>query len=294
MISRNLFFSNFQINYFDYKQGSLRFLLDNYSKVGLDKSILEYKDKDYITAIKSDIRQTYFQAIETVFEVFFALLPDKKRKFTNRVIEKITLSELPYLKIKDIAQNQNSLDFLDSELRFPGNEVLTLGEYVFYYGLNKREDLRTDFLKSLEAIKYALWILANEFSDRKEYNSYKHGLRIFPALQKFAICETGTMKEQLSFDLDGSMTFFSFDNKTKEVTYTTKLFDSERDIRMTSICSALIWNMIKFRDVVFNKEKKDKDYQFAILIFEKEQIAEATKTDVSIQNFKYSIKPENN
>lgn len=294
MISRNLFFSNFQINYFDYKQGSLRYLLENYSKVGLDKTIFEYKDKDYITAIRSDIRQTYFQAVETVFEVFFALLPDKKGKISNRIIEKITISPLPYSKIRDIAKEENSLDFLDSELRFPNNEPISLGEYIFYYGLYRMEDIRKDFPKSLEAIKYALWILANEFSDRKEYNSYKHGLRILPALQKFAICEVDTMKEQLSWDLDGSMTFYSYDKKTEEVSYTTKTFDSERDIRMTSICSFLLWNMIKFRDVTFNKEKKETDYKFAIPIFGKDQIDEATKTDVKIQDFKYSIKPEKN
>ena len=98
MISRDLFFSHFQINYFDYKQCSLRYLLENYSKVGLDKSIFEYQDKDYITAIRSDIRQTYFQAIETVFEVFFALLPDQSGKISDRIIERITLSDLPYSK----------------------------------------------------------------------------------------------------------------------------------------------------------------------------------------------------
>lgn len=294
MISRDLFFSHFQINYFDYKQGSLRYLLENYSKVGLDKSIFEYQEKDYITAIRSDIRQTYFQAIETVFEVFFALLPDKSGKISDRIIERITLSDLPYSKIGNIAQDENSLDFLDNELVYPNNPTISVGEFVFYYGLYKMEDIKNDIPKSIEAIKLALRILANEFSDRKEYNSYKHGLRILPALQKFAVCDPDTMQEQFSWNLDSSMTFYSYDKKTKETTYTTKTFDSERDLRMTSICSFLLWNMIKFRDVAFNKDKKDKDYKFAIPIFGKDQIEEAIKTDVKIQDLKFSIRPENN
>ena len=156
------------------------------------------------------------------------------------------------------------------------------------------EDIRNDFPKSIEAIKLALRILATEFSDRKEYNSYKHGLRILPALQKLAVCDPDTMQEQFSWNLDSSMTFYSYDKKTKETTYTTKTFDSERDLRMTSICSFLLWNMIKFRDVAFNKDKKDKDYKFTIPIFGKDQIEEAIKTDVKIQDLKFSIRPENN
>lgn len=63
MIDKNLFFKQYQINYFDYKQKSLEYLLKNYSQIGLKDQILGYDDKEYITAIRSDIRQTYFQAI---------------------------------------------------------------------------------------------------------------------------------------------------------------------------------------------------------------------------------------
>src|SRR5690554_6336100 len=122
MINRNLFFSSFQLNYFDYKQLSLKYLLENYSIIGLDKCIIEYKESDHITAIRSDIRQTCFQAIETVFEVLFALLPDKNGHINdNRIIERITTSELPYSKIRDIAQNENALNDLDKQLVHPNS-----------------------------------------------------------------------------------------------------------------------------------------------------------------------------
>jgi hypothetical protein len=265
-------------------------LLENFSKVELDQRIVEYKESDYLTAIRSDIRQTYFQAIETVFEVFFALLPDKDGNISDKIIEKITLSDLPYSKIMEIAQDKDSLNFLDNELIYPDKTRITLGEFIFYFGLYQLENLREKFSESVKAIKSALQILATEFSDRKEYNSYKHGLRILPAIQKLSVCDVETQKEQISWDLKGSMTFYSYDKKTKETSYTTKPFDSDRDIRMTSICSFLIWNMIKFRDVAFNKESKEKDYKFAIPIFSKDGIEKAVKTNVEIQTIKYSIK----
>lgn len=294
MLSPALYFSKFQINYFDYKQNSLKYLLENYTKMGLDKTILEYNDKDYETAIRSDIRQTYFQAIETVFEIFFALLPDSNGKTNDRIIEEITTSELPYSKIREIAQNESYLDFLDKKIVYSNNITTSLGEFIFYYGLFYMEEISKEFEESIKAIKFALHILANEFSDRKEYNSYKHGLRILPALKELTICDADTMKEEYSWSLKNSMTFYSYDKKTKETSYITKTFDSERDLRMTSICSNIIWNMIKFRDVAYNRDKKSKDYQFAIPIFGINEIKDAIKTDVKIQDIKYSLTPDNN
>ncbi|KAB2870138.1 MAG: hypothetical protein F9K37_06510 [Bacteroidales bacterium] len=294
MLSPALYFSKFQINYFDYKQNSLKYLLENYTKMGLDKTILEYNDKDYETAIRSDIRQTYFQAIETVFEIFFALLPDSNGKTNDRIIEEITTSELPYSKIREIAQNESYLDFLDKKIVYSNNITTSLGEFLFYYGLFYMEEISKEFEESIKAIKFALHILANEFSDRKEYNSYKHGLRILPALKELIICDADTMQEEYSWSLKNSMTFYSYDKKTKETSFITKTFDSERDLRMTSICSNIIWNMIKFRDVAYNRDKKSKDYQFAIPIFGINEIKDAIKTDVKIQDIKYSLTPDNN
>lgn len=292
MINRNLFLKNFQINYFDYKQNSLNYLLQNYSKIGLEETIIEYKDEDYILAIRSDIRQTYFQAIETVFEIYFALLPDKNGTFSENIIEKITLSDLPYSKISEISQNINTLDILGNEINFSDGTKVSLGEYIFYFGLCRNEKYKQNIQESINAIKYTLNIIAKDFSDRKEYNSYKHGLRILPALRKVSVFEPETMKEQFSWDLKGSVTFFSYNKKTEETIYTTKVFDTERDLRMTSICSYLIWNMIKLREVAFNKDEKDKNYSIAIPFYNKDFIDEAKKTNVKIQDLKFSITQE--
>ena len=295
MINSNLFFGNFQRNYFDYKQNSLKFLLDNYSKIGLEEIILEYKDKDYITAIRSDIRQTFFQAIETVFEIFFALLPDKNGIIiSDKIIERITLSDLPYTNIRRIAENIDSLDILNGDIELPNGKKISIGEYVFYFGVSQNVRNKNNILESIGAIKYALNILAKEFSDRTEYNSYKHGLRILPALQKLSVCDVETMEKEISWDLDGSMTFYSYDKKTNESIYTTKTFDSDKDVRMTSLCSSLIWNMIKLRDIAYNWEKKYNDSKFEIPFYSKESIDDAIKTNVKIQYLKYSIKNENN
>jgi hypothetical protein len=76
MIDPKIFYSTFLVNYFDYKTTYLKFALKNYKQFHLENIILQYSDKDLHLTIKSDIRQTLFQAIETVFEILFALAPD--------------------------------------------------------------------------------------------------------------------------------------------------------------------------------------------------------------------------
>lgn len=291
MINTDLFFSQFQVNYFDYKQGSLKYLLNNFAKIGLKKRIIEYNDKDYLNAIRCDMRQTYFQAIETVFEIFFALLPGKNGTIHNRIIERITLSDLPYSKIQKIAESEDSLDFLETEIIYPDKTVVSLGEFIFYFGLHKQDVFKLEILNSLPAIKYALQVLAKDFSDRREYNSYKHGLRIIPALREITFLNAETMKPVISKKLKDSMTFYSYNKKTEETSYITKTFDSERDIRMTSLCSNLLWTMIKLRDAAYNKSRKEKGSKVAIPFFSIEVIDKIIKTDVDIQNLNYSRKP---
>lgn len=294
MIDTNLFFSQFQVNYFDYKINSLKYLLDNHSKLGFDKEIFGYTEKSYVNAIRSDIRQTYFQAIETVFEIFFALLPDRNGKIHDKIIERITLSDLPYSDIRKISKSENSLDFLDNEIIYPDKTTLTLGEFIFYFGLHNEIKFKESIEQSLDAIKYALRILAKEFTDRREYNSYKHGLRIIPALQKLDILDAETMKKAISFELKDTMTFYSYDKKTNETSFITKKFDTERDLQMISVCSNLLWTMITLRDAAYNKAKKDKDSKIAILFFGKEEIDKAKKINVDIQDLKFSERPINN
>lgn len=127
MINSKTFYKQFQINYFDYKTSYLNNLLDNYKALGLDKKILEYSDDDFIRAIKIDLRQTVFQAIETVFEIFFGLVPNINGKPTDRLIQKITLSPLPYSKIEKISSEENFLDFLNNLMTYPNSSNSTLG-----------------------------------------------------------------------------------------------------------------------------------------------------------------------
>lgn len=92
----------------------------------------------------------------------------------------------------------------------------------------------------------------------------------------------------MSFSMSDSMTYYSYDKKQNETSFVTKLFDTDRGVRMTSVCSNLIYTMIKNRDFYLNN--KDLNKKHPILFFGIDEIRDAAKTNVKIQNMVYSFK----
>ena len=289
MISNNLFYQHYQANFFNLKQSWLGYLLENHESIELKSGHLSnIEDKEILISIKTDIRQTYFQAIETVFEILFGLGPNDKGEFPQNILKNISSGKLNYNRINSISKDANELNYLNQELIINGNRKVSLGEYIFYFGIDGTNRYGDDLTNSIIAIKHALFILSQDFSDRSEYNSYKHGLRVMRALRNFSILNSETQKEEMNFSLSDSMTYYSNDKKKNESSFVTKLFDTERDLRMISICSNIIHTMIRNRDFYLNN--KETENKLPILIFGIDEIREAAKTNVKIQNIVYTYK----
>jgi hypothetical protein len=287
MIDPKDFYSTFQVNYFDYKQSYQLYALNSIKEFGLEDKILDYSEKDFRQAIKSDIRQTLFQAIETVFDLVYALTKTRHGKYLDvEILRTLSFPILYYDRISKIAENKLELDFLDKEVYLENNIPVTLCEYIFYFGAADNQDFRPKIMESLGAIKEALYILAREFSDRKEYNSYKHGLRIIPALTFFILQNPTTKKNLAKWDLSDSMTYYSENEKSGKMEFITKVFDTDRDLKLTSLCSNLIWNIIKLRDLAFNKKKPGETVSLKVILFTKDIVKEANTINTSFQNLR--------
>jgi len=289
MIDPKDFYSTFQVNYFDYKQAYQSYALKNIKEFGLAEKILDYSEKDFLKAIKSDIRQTLFQAIETVFDLVFALTKTRNGKYLDvEILRTLSKPTFHYERISKIAENKLELDFLNLKVHLADNLSVSLGEYIFFFGTYENQNFRAHINESLDAIKEALYILAKEFSDRKEYNSFKHGLRIVPALTFFILQNPDTKKDLAKWNLSDSLTFYSENEKSGKMEFVTKVFDTERDIKLTSLCSNLIWNIIKLRDLAFNKKKPNEIVTLNVMLFNKDIVSEASKINTSFQNLKFS------
>lgn len=247
--------------------------------------------------IKSDLRQTYFHAIETFFEIFFALNPKDRPNFDDiNILFTLTNSNWKetYEKIKKIASGDITLDFLDKEITFNGHNI-SVGHYLFYFGTFDKSKFPTHFIEkvkdSIEAVKFGIKIIAKDFVDREEYNSYKHGLRIIPAVSELMLADPVTMEIKFSWDLSDSMSFYSKTKDENELKVVTKMFDPKKDYCMTHFCSNMVSNMIFYRQVSMYKEKeKSKDKQIAIAFFGKKEIEDCNNINVNIQDLIYKIK----
>lgn len=296
-----LFYDFYLSDYHAAKAKYLKYILENLAKVEADvfKNALKEKERDqFRLTVKSDLRQTYFHAIETFFEIFFALNPKNKTHYDDEsLMFNLTNSNWGqnYKKIAEIADGTYSLDFLSDEIQV-GSYKVSIGNYIFYMGLfdkNKYPTLENDIQGSIEAVQYGMKILAKDFVQREEYNAYKHGLRIIPAFKKLMLADLKTLEVKHEWDLTDSMSFYTPTKNPDVITSVTKLFDSERDFQMTLFCSNLISHMIFYRKIAMNKDKqkdgdKQKD-QIAVTFFGKEPIEKCNQVNVKIQDIVHTI-----
>lgn len=297
-----LFYKTYLKDYHKTKAIYLKKIIDNLPKYELeffDKELSETDRIEFKRILKSDLRQTYFHSIETFFELFFALNPKGKKFFDDEfVLFKLTNAKWSknYEKIQEIADNPKLLDFLDEKITFLDYSI-SIGHYLFYMGIFSKENFAADIFEeiddSINAIKYGISLLARDFTKKEEYNAYKHGLRIIPAVSKLTAIDAETMKDSIEFDLSESMSFYQKTNNHNEVTIITKLFDSERDFLMTYFCSNLIGQLIRFREIAFDKDKdKKKGERFPIPFFGKEPIEKCDKSNVDVQEIVFTVKKE--
>lgn len=88
MIDKNTFYSSYLYDYFGYKLFLYSITLWNLEQFENNSCINNqrgYKRRDLEILLKSEIRQTYFQSIETLFELIFALKPKGTILFDNDI-----------------------------------------------------------------------------------------------------------------------------------------------------------------------------------------------------------------
>ena len=169
--------------------------------------------------------------------------------------------EKSYKLIQEIANGVFSLDILDERIDFLDYNI-SIAQYLFYPRMFDRTKFPAEFFiqvdQSIIAIKAGIKALAVDFSQRDEYNAYKHGIRIFPTYKSIHFVDAGTMEQRIAFDLSNSVSYYTFNDKLNEAKITTKLFDSERDFLMTRLGSNLIFTLIHYRDIMVNMESRKK------------------------------------
>jgi hypothetical protein len=293
------FYQSYLKNYHRVKALYLKQLLDSPASIEPDPFHVGYgeRNEDEVRlTLRSDMRQTYFHAIETFFELFLALKPQG----TTLVDDTELMVRLTYAKwqdnykaIRNIAENEEALNFLDDLVTFSGQQI-SIANYLFYpiVGPDSSfpQQVLDDVANSIEAIKYGIRTIAVDFTDREEYNAYKHGLRLIPASSKLALADPNTLEVQIEWDISQSMSYYTRTKTPGEIQIVTKLFDSERDFKMTLFCSNLVHSLIYYRQLMMYRAKES-DAKVAIRFFDKDEIEDCDKVNVAVQNLVFTLTP---
>lgn len=242
------FYRMYDPDYWLYKIMLLKNSHDDFTKLkpSLTKNIGEPIDQDFKRVIRTELHFLYFQMVETLFEIIFAITENDNRNLWAA----LTFSDYRnnYKKISEL--NDQSFIFTEKVKTEIDNEKveIPLLRWVFYFiyptKLNDEE-----WKKNLDNIKKLLLVFAHDFSDRGEYNAYKHSLRFYNAPFTVTIGLGSKEKMVLSSSKD-CITFLEAQKKknkegktipTKRILKINKSFDFQRDY---NLC-ILIYTMIK-------------------------------------------------
>jgi len=238
-------------------------------KSSLTKNTEETIDKDFRRVMRTEIHFLYFQMIETLFEIIFAVSESDNRDLWVA----LTFSDFRnnYKKVAEL--NDHSEIFVEkmkAEIEGKQMEILAL-RWIFYF-IYPSKLTDEEWNKNLENIKLLLLSFARDFSDRGEYNAYKHSLRFYNSSFSMAIGLTGSkqmhslgssedcitfLEEQKKKDSDGKL------QATGQIMRTQKPFDFQRDYERCILIYAMIKNIIYTRKYTILNELRGQNFTMA-------------------------------
>lgn len=273
----NDFFKNYNVDYWLYKICILKECHDDSEKLfnSMTKDLIDVDIEDFKKSIRLELHFLYFHLIETLFTLYFTVC-----KFsTNELWLALAFSKDRetyfyldiYNMIKEFAEGKISNVDLSRiiKVKFGGKEEeMTLLKYAFYF-LHSDNLSKTEWTKNHDNIKKILSIFAKDFTDRAEYNAYKHSLKMYHSIFKltFGGKLLGQSKDAINV-LERQVE--KKDNgikKTERVVITTKPFNFERDYKCCMFITQLIHNIINSRKHVYLKELHKK--KFTLYYFHK-------------------------
>jgi len=234
-------------------------------------------DESFLRMLKMELHFMYFQIIEALFDMIFAIEDDRDE------ILWYTLSFSNWTdygkRIRAIADGSSTIF---SMIKRINDEVsLPFVQYLFFlvYQPFENEEQKEANLKFSNR---ALRVFAYDYSDRGDYNAFKHSLRLYHSGFKLGVGIGSTENLQLVGSADDAITYLEKDADGR-VRETTKSFDPERDFRMSCMCYRLICNLINSRKHAYL------DIEGKCLLFDEEDFDAANERSFTVGRTSFTI-----
>jgi len=244
-------------------------------KSNLTKNTEEVIDKDFKRVIRTELHFLYFQMIETLFEIILAVSKHDNRDLWVALTFSNYRSTLFYSETyKEIEALNDHSEIFSEKMKadIDGKQIeIPALRWIFYFIYpSKLSD--GDWGKNLENIKRLLLTFARDFSDRGEYNAYKHSLRFYNSPFSMAIGITGGNQMHSLGSSEDCITFLEEQRKkdtngellpTGQIMRTQKPFDFQRDYEMCILIYAMIKNIICTRKYTILGELHGQNFTMA-------------------------------
>lgn len=263
---------------------------DNVKNV-LKNNLGDVVDDDYKRTLRTEMHFLYFQMIETLFEIIFAV-----SKHDNRNLWLALTFSNWQNNYNDIAKLSDTSYIFTSKIKtvVAGKDVeIPLLRWIFYFVYQSKMN-DSGWKTNLDKIKRLLLMFAKDFFDRGEYNAYKHSLRFYNSSFSMSIGPTGSQNVHTLGASNDSITYLEKQGKkekdgqyklTGRILRTTKPFDFERDYNCCIAIYEMIKNIVNTRKHSLLPELNGKEFQFSTFVDIDMQKVTVAKTGIIKSSF---------
>jgi len=254
------FYKNYFIDYWEIKYKYVKLEIENIEnqksklmEIEDFKNIPQFSSR-FLSMLKFDLHFMKFQIIETLFSFIFALeKQDDIDLFYNISFtrEKSQRSIAAYDKISNLNKKYIIDEYLKKKIEVD-NQVIPFWQYLFFFNVDVSK-FEKEIDKIEENIITILFQLASTFSDRDDYNAYKHSLRCYKSSLRLSIRPGGSTKFiPLGYEED-VMVFLSKKEKDSDtiINLTFKSFSIEEDFYYIEKTIELLKNIMNTRRTYF-------------------------------------------
>jgi hypothetical protein len=259
-----IFYKQFPYKYWLFKAEMLYNMIDDDASDFHDKDgnleALGGSAKEFKQMLKYELHFTYYHQAEALFELIFALekvLGDSKYIWLEMSNQKASDMRKFGKKINRLANGSDELR--DKKINLTDGRDISFYEWLLFDAFvpeikKSEEQVRISTAKVDEIIQFT----ANDLSDKKEYNAFKHGMRILHLFDNFSIKDKEKNKFDLKFDLKNSFTYVNYpkdkqrsDGKAGDVQVVTKGYSPKQDLLKIKLITMLMAAMIEIRKLRF-------------------------------------------
>lgn len=259
-----IFYKKFPYKYWLFKAEMLYNMIESGEKDFHDKDgnieALGGNVKEYQQMLKYELHFTYYHQAEALFELVFAL----ERVLHESEYVWLEMSQYKPGDMRRFAKKINRISKGSDELR--GKKIdLTDGTKISFYEwlifdvfVPEMEKTEQQVKTSIEQVDSIVQLAANDLAEKKEYNAFKHGMRVLHVFKKFNISDSENQKFDINFDLKNSFTYINYPKEDKEkgtnegdIQAITKGYNPKQDLLKIKLITLLMAGIIESRKARF-------------------------------------------